>query len=203
MSKRYRWVCPSCNKAALGSSRPPLDSIVRYCLPCSKKQGRLVVRASPVLERRRAKAKAKLAAQRKQRGKARLAADRERWVVGRFDLRAEAKRLCKLAGIKLPKLERRWRNRGGHTSGRSWGGRVVLTMPRDVTEHDALALLCHELAHEGSELGESHGVRWRGLFVDLCRVYAPDLEIEAPDSHEELHEAMEDALELAMWKEGR
>jgi hypothetical protein len=33
--------------------KPRMDSIVRYCLPCSQKAGRLVRRVAPALERQR------------------------------------------------------------------------------------------------------------------------------------------------------
>lgn len=53
--KQYRWVCPECGKGALGPSRPRKDNIVRYCLPCSAKAGKLVARVCPALDNKRNK----------------------------------------------------------------------------------------------------------------------------------------------------
>ena len=51
-----RWVCPKCESFILGPERAPLDSLVRFCLPCSTKRGRLVSRTIPALEEKRAEA---------------------------------------------------------------------------------------------------------------------------------------------------
>ncbi len=51
--KKTKWQCPECGKGALGSSRPRMDDIVRYCLACSKRQGKLVRRTAPALDAKR------------------------------------------------------------------------------------------------------------------------------------------------------
>jgi hypothetical protein len=51
--KRVRWVCPLCCKGANGSIRPRRNDAVRYCLPCTKKTGKLTERAAPSLERKK------------------------------------------------------------------------------------------------------------------------------------------------------
>ena len=54
-SKRVRWECPNGqHPGVLGSTRPALDSTVRFCLPCSEEEGKLVRRVAPALERKRA-----------------------------------------------------------------------------------------------------------------------------------------------------
>jgi len=53
-SRRVRWECPNGeHPAVLGSTRPPKDATVRYCLPCSAGSSRLVARVAPVLEAQR------------------------------------------------------------------------------------------------------------------------------------------------------
>lgn len=42
MKKRKRWKCPVCEIGVLGLLRPRKNDVVRYCLPCSAKTGRLV-----------------------------------------------------------------------------------------------------------------------------------------------------------------
>lgn len=59
-SKRKRWVCPLCNVGKLGLQRPRKNDVIRYCLPCSEKTGRLVERVSPSdISARKRKEKAK------------------------------------------------------------------------------------------------------------------------------------------------
>ena len=52
--KQIKWVCPLCNKGVLASSKPRMNDVRRYCLPCSKKEGVLINRTAPSLERKRA-----------------------------------------------------------------------------------------------------------------------------------------------------
>jgi hypothetical protein len=65
-TKRVRWACPNGCPAVLGPSRPRRDDVARYCLTCSAKRGRLVLRTAPSLEAKREskaeRAKAKKAA---------------------------------------------------------------------------------------------------------------------------------------------
>ena len=51
--KQARWKCPICNDGLLAPTRPRLDDVRRYCLPCSSKSGRLVERIAPALEAQR------------------------------------------------------------------------------------------------------------------------------------------------------
>lgn len=54
-ARRVRWECPSGeHPAVLGSTRPPKDAVVRFCLPCSANATRLVARVAPALEAQRA-----------------------------------------------------------------------------------------------------------------------------------------------------
>lgn len=55
--KQVRWVCPLCNTGALAPSKPRMNDVRRYCLTCSKKEGVLIQRIAPSLERKRATSK--------------------------------------------------------------------------------------------------------------------------------------------------
>jgi hypothetical protein len=62
-AKRVRWECPEgLHPGVLGSTRPPKDSTVRFCWPCSEAAGRLVQRRAPALERKRSQAAERRAA---------------------------------------------------------------------------------------------------------------------------------------------
>ena len=50
-----RWKCPTCGHGLLAPTRPRLNDVRRYCLPCSSKSPVLVERVSPALEAQRAK----------------------------------------------------------------------------------------------------------------------------------------------------
>jgi len=58
-AKRKRWVCPLCNVGKLGLQRPRKDDVIRYCLACSEKTGRLVERFAPADQTKKVKAVAK------------------------------------------------------------------------------------------------------------------------------------------------
>lgn len=179
-TRRHRWVCPRCGQARLASARPRKTATVRYCLPCSEATGTLVERTCPVLERerrarverkkkqrdRRAAARARAKARAKDR---RAERDEAKWHYGGRDLRDEARRLLQVARsngytCRRPKITVNWRHKGNHGSGRSWGGRVHLTIPRGSLAAPALALLAHELAHEIAPASERHGPEWRWIF---------------------------------------
>ena len=50
---RVTWRCPTCGNGVLGSKAPRKNNIVRYCLPCSAKAGKLIERVCPTLDRKR------------------------------------------------------------------------------------------------------------------------------------------------------
>jgi hypothetical protein len=59
-SSRKRWVCPLCEHGHLAPSKPRKNNALRYCLPCTKKTGKLVERECPALDsQRKQKAEAK------------------------------------------------------------------------------------------------------------------------------------------------
>lgn len=59
-----RWVCPKCDAGCLAPSRPRKDDVKRFCLPCSKKVGRLVERVCPAANNAKAREDAERKAKR-------------------------------------------------------------------------------------------------------------------------------------------
>lgn len=178
--KRIRWNCPNDrHPGVLGPSRPPKDSIVRYCLACSQESGRLAERIAPALERKRAaavatsatKAKAKRAREATARER-KKAAETERYTVEGVDLREEMKKLMKLrawrtrykGGIgKTPELvisrRSRYPSRLGYAE--PWHWRITISTYPGQTLADARETLVHELTH--LVVGRRPGARgWHG-----------------------------------------
>lgn len=149
--QQKRWVCPTCGGGVLAPSRPRKDDVRRYCLPCSKKTGRLVERTCPSLEKVRAAKSEQVTARRvarekqdraqarieRQQMRERIRESAERAEheavahrsVGGIDLLLEANRLWHLPYIKqqkkwqpaLPSIEFRRSESKTHTSGHCWG----------------------------------------------------------------------------------
>lgn len=183
MTARVRWACPNGCPAVLGSTRPRRDDVVRYCLTCSARTGRLVGRTAPVLERARqeqvARTKARDAAARG-REQAAVAA---RYTVAGVDLR-EALRVA----WGLP-VAREWRERSALPAqlptfhvrrvqafvgsyGYAWAYQhriVVKCLNRDEAVVARLGTLLHELAHVllRGHGGSAHGRTFRVLLQRL------------------------------------
>jgi hypothetical protein len=147
-TKRVRWECPNGeHPGVLGSTRPPKDSIVRYCLPCSEASGRLVERVAPALERKRA---AKTAARKTkaQKQQEREAARMREWPNALHLIFEHAKRLkCWRKEVKHAKLELRHSKTRSFSPGHAHylSGRITMTAGSDVG--GAIETLVHELAH--------------------------------------------------------
>jgi len=79
--KRYRWVCPECGDGHLAPGRPRKLDVRRFCLPCSskKKDGLLIERTCPALERERAESteRSKAKAERKRKAVAKVEKERK------------------------------------------------------------------------------------------------------------------------------
>lgn len=179
---RVRWECPNGHPAVLASTRPPKDSIVRYCLKCSAETGRLTLRVAPALERKRAAAAESAAAKAKaQRARAAAAktkakaAEDARYTVEGVDLRVEYKKLLKLRtfGGKTGSLFRNppelvISRRSSTPSSRygyaehTWTGRriSICTFP-GLTLADARETLVHELVHHFVGLHHDHDAVFR------------------------------------------
>lgn len=174
-AKNVRWKCPTCDSGVLAPSRPRMNDIRRYCLPCSKKAGVLVERVAPALEKQRevraeanrAKAKAKRAtvAKRNAPKKAEAAAIKKRDTV----FNKEADRLWKLFQEAIPHqyIGKRpplnivfTRSRG--TSGLWNGHQATVRIERfsdggvrvwEVLAHE----LCHAAQRRSGMSGDTHG----------------------------------------------
>ena len=182
-SKRVRWACPNGCPSVLASSRPRRDDVARYCLPCSAKRGRLVLRTAPALDAKR-EAKA-TAAKTKKAAAAARAAERETayYTVHGVDLREELKKLwslpiarelrAKLSGVLVqygpPKLVVRTRSTPHHRYGVAYWHRHEILINR-IPGHDMFDVrdtLAHEVAHILTP-GARHGIAWKTAFRLLC-----------------------------------
>ena len=179
-AKRYRWVCPTCAAAKLGSSRPARNATVRFCLPCSAKAGVLVETESPVLAARSAAKRASSTAKRA----AKKAREDAKWTRAGYDLRKEVARCCKAGGVRVPhELVVRARS-DGSSSGRAWysGRKIVLSVAKTAKRGRVLALVAHEVAHVVAP--GAHDDAWRCAFLRLVReVYGVDAGDPGGSSH--------------------
>lgn len=163
-AKRYRWECGECGRAKLGTQRPRRDSVVRYCLPCSERTGYLVETKSPVLER---KSLAKRVRATKKKGIKRTRESARNTRAG-IDVVKETKRVAGLIKVHVPEIVLRGSKKSGAT-GRSYGGRIVYTIPETSDRGTVLALVSHELAHE-CFWRAGHSQRWRDKFLEITRL---------------------------------
>ena len=179
--KRVRWACPNGCPAVLASTRPRRDDVARYCLSCSAKSGRLVLRTAPALDTKR-EAKA-VAAKAKKAARAQRATERETayHTVHGVDLREELKKLWSLPiarelrtklhpqhRVTPPKLVVRNRSEKGRY-GVAWWHRHEILINR-IPGHDAFDVrdtLAHEVAHILTP-GARHDVAWKTAFRLLC-----------------------------------
>jgi hypothetical protein len=201
-AKRVRWTCPNGCPGILSSTRPPKDSVDRYCLTCSAKTGRLVLRIAPALESKRAaaatsaaaKAKAKRAREAAKKAAAKQA-ETDRYTVEGVDLRDEFQRLIKLRafGGKQGRLfrrppefvvTRRSRPPGRLGYAEPWNNRIsIATFPRQSLA-SAQETLIHELTHivvgrHGTE--GWHGVTFRLL---LAKAFKEGYKVRAKGIHQ-------------------
>lgn len=191
---RVRWNCPTGeHPGVLASTRPAKDSIVRYCLPCSEKTGKLTARVAPALERKRAAA-AETAANKAKAQRARAAAakakkkkaENDRYMVEGVDLRVEYKKLLKLKTFKkgffvkdrndkwvLAAPELRISRRTSYPSSQlgfaeeiGWGQhRITIATYPGQTLADARETLVHEIVHVFVGLHHGHDARFREVMT--------------------------------------
>ena len=182
--KRVRWACPNGCPAVLAPSRPRRDDVARYCLPCSAKRGRLVLRVAPALEAKRA-AKAAATKTKKATAVARTAERETAYhTVHGVDLREELKKLwslpiahelrAKLDPNELdrtapPKLVVRNRSAGAGRMGVAWWQRheILINRVPGQDAHHVRDTLAHEVAHILTPRAR-HGIAWKTAFRLLC-----------------------------------
>ena len=181
-TKRVKWYCPNGCPAVLASTRPRRDDVARYCLACSEKRGRLVLRTAPAIVKKR---EAKVAAAQAQKAaRAERAAERATayHTIHGVDLREELKKLWALPiarelraklhpqhRVTPPKLVVRTRSTPHHRYGVAYCHRHEILMNR-IPGHDAFVVrdtLAHEVAHILTP-GARHGIPWKTAFRLLC-----------------------------------
>lgn len=186
MSPRTHWVCPNGCPAKLGSTRPRKDDVVRYCLACSAKSGKLVPRSAPALERQRAERSSSQAERRQlklERERARTAAQ---FTVAGVDLREVLAKMWQLdwrERLNLPKappelivkhhsfLRANW--------GLAWPWRhriqvrvVTLNKPKDFVPAIPYHTMLHEVAHclvdRTNSVRGGQRKRWHSASFQAC-----------------------------------
>ena len=91
------------------------------------------------------------------------------------DLRIETQRVCRALCAAtdphrpLPRIEVR-RTRASYTTGLANSLKIILRVPRDASVPQALALICHEVAH-WMEPAHGHNETWRRAFARGLRLY--------------------------------
>lgn len=154
MSRR-RWVCPEgCGNNVLAPERIRKDNVLRYCLPCSERTGKLVERICPAVEARRERAKAK----RQEKSAAERAAERESFLL------SDGTDVRKL--VKRAKRLRAWSFEGDHVAaavrrcryeidlsyareyrGLAWPDKIQVWFGKETHVSVAMTVIVHELAH--------------------------------------------------------
>lgn len=160
---QVRWKCSVCNNGLLAPSKPRMNDVRRYCLPCSSKSGKLVERVSPTLEKQRTAKKAATkkknvakrasVAKRTAPAKAQQRVDAQRAKM----IRSEAEKIWKLMqpyhnGKPLPKIViARGKNhgkQGGHAV--RFGNQIQINVDRSQSVNRSRRVwevLAHELCH--------------------------------------------------------
>lgn len=215
-AKRVRWECPSGkHPAMLGSTRPPLDASVRYCLPCSMGSDRLVKRVAPALERKRQQAAARTVAKRQTAAQREREETRRRCCVevvepdgstGELDVFATLRRMQRLAAVRevmafgwmedepVEFTLRRRRDRA--VTGRAWPGieivvSVGIEQPRERVEE----LILHELLHYVLPAKTAHGREFRTALMRAARAWWPDV---TPEWRGHVYR-----MDAAIWRQAR
>lgn len=195
MTASVRWVCPNGCPGKLGSTRPRKDDVVRYCLACSERTGKLVQRTAPALERQRAARTSSLSERRAlKRERERARAD-SKFIVAGVDLRDVVAKMWQLPTSRdwrerhnLPKappelivkhhsyIRRNW--------GYAWPWRhriqvrvATLKKPKDYVPGIPYQTLLHEIAHilvdrtanvRGRAGAERQRKSWHGTTFQAC-----------------------------------
>lgn len=99
-TKNVRWKCEVCGAGLLAPSRPRMDDVRRYCLPCSAETGRLVKRVAPALEKKRTASRAK--------SQAKQATKKKRATAQAAPKKAMQKRIAKRLAVFDAEADRIW-----------------------------------------------------------------------------------------------
>ena len=161
---QVRWKCELCDNGLLAPTKPRMNDVRRYCLPCSASTGKLVQRVSPTLEKQRV---AKQAASRKKnvakratvakrtapiKTQKRIDAQRSKMIYN------EAEKIWKLMqpyhnGKPLPRIiiarGKNWGSQGGHAQ--RYSNEIQVNVDRDQSPNRSRRVwevLAHELCHK-------------------------------------------------------
>lgn len=196
--KRYRWICPQCNKGKLGSMRPRSNATIRYCLTCSEKEGILVERTCPALEKVR---HAKQERSKKKQVKKQTKAIEQRTFDG-VDIQKEAQHQCRTLcragvwpkrmrkGVEIIIHKSKYRKRA---RGLCYYNHITLTLGEDVKAPTLRELIFHELTHYACP-GEGHGDAFRSKLVEGARTLWGIVIEAGPTNVYDLDHAIEDKL---------
>ena len=214
--KRVRWACPNGCPAVLASSRPRRDDVARYCLPCSAKRGRLVLRAAPALESKRAAKVTATKAEKVARAERTAEHAAAYHTVHGVDLRTELKKLWTLPIARVlraklhslhrtapPKLVVRNRAAGTNRYGVANCAEHTIRINRipGHDEHTVRDTLAHELAHILAPRAH-HGIAWKAAYRLLCEeAYGVRPRVEnryIRETHEMMRAAADDADDKRM-----
>lgn len=176
-TQKTRWVCETCGSGKLGPQRPRKDNVVRYCLPCSEKTGRLVQRAAPAVQKRREAQAEKAKAKRERKAQRERERERKRSTLTLTDatgrkvevhVQKEVMRLARKAGVSEPDLS--WNRRtDGCNSGRAWWHEERIHLSIGSSSLEAFCrLVAHELAHIGVPKPAKHSDVWRDEYERIC-----------------------------------
>lgn len=161
---QVRWKCELCNNGLLAPTKPRMNDVRRYCLPCSASTGKLVQRVSPTLEKQRV---AKQAASRKKNVAKRATVAKRTAPIKtqkRIDaqrskmIHNEAEKIWKLmqpyhGGKPLPRIiiarGKNWGSQGGHAQ--RYSNEIQVNVDRDQSPNRSRRVwevLAHELCHK-------------------------------------------------------
>lgn len=197
--KRYRWICPQCEDGKLASARPRKNATVRYCLTCSEREGILVERTCPALEKvRHAKTERSQKKQAKKKAK-----EAEQRTFDGVDVEKEMLHQCRVLchagvwpkymkkGVRLIVRKSKYRKRA---RGLCHHNRITLTLGEDVKSITLRELIFHELTHYACPSREGHGDGFRSKLVEGARALW-GIVIEAGPAHVyDLDREIEDKL---------
>ena len=177
---QVRWKCQLCDNGLLAPTKPRMNDVRRYCLPCSSETGKLVERVSPTLEKKRVAKKA--TTKKKNAAKRATVAKRTAPIKTRQKREAQRQRIFekeadRIWALFFPNGTARKRppiklvySHGGGVSGLWDGWQVLVRIPRwskgGATVWETLA---HELCHAvvGSRHKDSEGSHGRTFYTTL------------------------------------
>lgn len=165
-----RWVCRICGRGKTAPERMTKDDVRRWCLGCSEETGRLVERACPAVEKKRAAQRERTAARRDKRTKRNRALRREAETYAGVhiptlveQLRRTFVRLGFGRMRRKPQVSvRRSRERGPHAVGHATYAhhRITMTISPATDRAEVCQLVAHEMAHLAAGLDPHDPKGW-------------------------------------------